>query len=81
MLEGDDIMAWNFYMTEATPFVRDFGLMNGRIAEIPFEGVAKSIFVKKLSAVHNAVMEHAASMAKEETGEKPEVVIEGSENG
>lgn len=74
-------MAWNFYMTEATPFARDFGLMNGRIAEIPFESVAKSIFVQKLSAVHNAVMEHAAREAKEETGEKPDFVVTGAENG
>ncbi len=74
--------AWNFYMRSATPFVRDFGLMDGRIAEMPYEGVAKDIFIEKLSAVHNAVMARAVAEAKEDGDEeKPQIVLEGNENG
>jgi hypothetical protein len=81
-METDDIAAWNFYQREATPFVRKFGLMDARIADVPFDGVARSIFIEKLSAVHGATMERDAREAKDEaSGEKPEVVIEGSENG
>ena len=81
MLEADDIMAWNFYQREATPFVREFGLMDARIADVPFDGVARSIFIEKLSAVHGAMMERDAKAAKDEAGkETPEMVIEGSEN-
>ena len=69
-------------MTNATPFVRDFGLMDGRIAGMPYEGVAREIFIQKLSAVHGAVMEHAAKVANEDAGkEKPDFEVEGSENG
>jgi hypothetical protein len=73
--------AWNFYMSEATPFARDFGLMDSRIAEMPYEGVAKSVFIQKLSAIHSAMMEHAAKSAKDDTEEKPEIMIAGGENG
>jgi len=82
MLEADDVAAWNFYMREATPFVREFGLMDGRIADMPYDGVAKSVFIDKLSAVHGALMERDAKAAKDEAGkETPEVVIAGAENG
>ena len=83
MLEADDIAAWNFYMTTATPYVRDFGLMADCLKDLGIEGVAnKSIFREKQSALHTALMERDAARAKKEGGEeKPEVVIEGSENG
>jgi hypothetical protein len=81
-MEADDMTAWNFYMRTATPFVRDFGLMNGRIADMPYEGVAREIFVEKLSAVHNAIMERVVAAAKEDGDEeKPQIVLEGNENG
>lgn len=82
-MESDDAEAWNFYMTNATLFVRDYGLMDGRIAALTFDGVAnKDIFIQKLSAVHGAMMEHAAKGANEDAGkEKPDFEVEGSENG
>jgi hypothetical protein len=55
--------------------------MDGRIADMPYDGVAKSIFIEKLSAVHDAMMERDARAAREAEGkETPEVVIAGSEN-
>ena len=74
-------MAWNFYQRTAKTFVRDFGLMDGRIADMNYDGVAKSIFIDKLSAVHDAMMERDARAAKEAGEDKPEVFAEGDENG
>lgn len=80
-LEADDVAAWNFYQQEATPFAREFGLMDVRIAELSFDGVARSIFVAKLSAIHNAMTDHAERKAKEAGEDKPEPFAEGDENG
>ena len=79
-LEADDIAAWNFYWQNARAFVREFGLMSSRLDRVGYEGVAEEIFLSKLSDIHDMVKEHAA-IAKENAGEKPEVVIEGAENG
>lgn len=77
------MFVWNFYMRTATPFVKDFGLMNDRIRDVGISGVAnKGIFLEKLSAIHNAVMEWANGEASKEAGrKKPDFVVEGSENG
>lgn len=80
-LEADDAAAWNFYWENARAFVREFGLMEARIAELSYEGVAKSIFLERLSAIHDMVKEKRAQVAREPAEEKPAVTIEGAENG
>lgn len=83
IMEDDDTAAWNFYMQTATPFVKEFGLMNDLVREMGVEGVAnKTIFLGKLSAIHNAVMEWATREAAKDAGkEKPDFMAEGSDNG
>jgi hypothetical protein len=80
-LGADDAVAWNFYWENARAFVREFGLMEMRIAEMSYEGVAKSIFIERLSAIHEMVIGKRAEAAREPAEEKPAVTIEGSENG
>ena len=81
-MEADDAAAWNFYWSNATAFVAEFGLMAGRLAAQGLEGVAEEIFVSKLSAIHVMVADKRERMEKSEAGkEAPEVVIAGDENG
>lgn len=47
----------------ATPFVRDFGLMPERVAECGFDGVAKSIFMARLNVIHESIIEAAQKRA------------------
>ncbi len=76
-LEADDVAAWNFYQRTATAFVRDFGLMDSRIREMKIKGVAREIFLEKLSAIHDAHIERHAGEGGKTKGED----IEGDENG
>ncbi len=81
-LEADDIAAWNFYMTTATPYVRDFGLMADWLKGLGMGGVAKSLFREKQSAIHLELLKRDAARAKKDgEQDKSEVVIEGAENG
>jgi hypothetical protein len=67
----------------ATPFVREFGLMTGMLDRYgPEDGVAKMIFVQKVSAVHDAIAAKISKVAQARR-QKPEniITLEGDENG
>lgn len=80
-LEADDVAAWNFYWQNSRTFVREFGLMSNRLDRVGYEGVAEEIFLSKLSDIHDMKLQHDIDAAKEETGEKPDFVVTGAENG
>lgn len=56
-LEADDMAAWSFYCRNATPFIEKYGLMGSRLAEYGLSGVAKDIFIDRLSTIHEAICE------------------------
>lgn len=73
-LESDDAEAWNFYCHNATAFVEEFGLMPGLIEGLGLCGVAKDIFLARLSRIHSTVLtmrsrevERASSTMKSDT--------------
>jgi hypothetical protein len=80
-LGADDVAAWNFYWRTARSYVRDYGLMPMFIRELGMKGVAKEIFLEKVCAIHDMTIEKRAQVAREGSGEKSEIVMEGSENG
>lgn len=80
-LGADDTAAWNFYWENARAFVREFGLMESRIAKLSYEGVAELIFMDRLCAIHDMVIRKREEAAREPAEERPAMTIEGAENG
>ncbi len=62
-------MAWNFYQENATAFVREFGLMPGRIARAGLGSAANDVFVARLGLIHATVLE-ARARSEAEAAEK-----------
>ena len=81
-MEEDDVMAWNFYGVNATAFTRDFGLMPSLMAEVGYAGPERSLFLSKLSAIHDMVVRKGNEKVKKAgPQEKPGLTLEGGENG
>ena len=56
-LKEDEAMAWNFYNANATAFVREFGLMTERLRRTGLGEAARDVFIGRLSAIHQAVLD------------------------
>lgn len=56
-LGEDEAMAWNFYNANVTAFVREFGLMPERLERTGLEGAARDVFIGRLAAIHQAVLD------------------------
>lgn len=84
-MEDDDVEAWNFYWRNSTPYVQEFGLMEGRMRRLGIRGVAREIFEDKLSAIHNKKLERQVRDMKEEqetqTKRDHAYIMTGDENG
>jgi hypothetical protein len=56
--------------------------MSSRLDDLRIEGVAKDVFIQKLSALHDVATRKASDQAKREgSEEQPAIVLSGSENG
>lgn len=75
-------MTWNYYMTNATTFVKEYGLMPSLMGRSPFKGAAMPIFIAKLSAIHAAIKEKIEQTAAAAAKRDPtDIVLTGGENG
>lgn len=43
-------------MRSAVPFVQEYGLMPVLLSDMGFKGVAKEVFLLRLSAIHDAIL-------------------------
>jgi hypothetical protein len=60
-------MALDWYLSYATPFVKDFNLMVSLIDESGLVGASKKIFLLKLNTIHQTILTLQMRKAKEET--------------
>lgn len=66
VIDGDDLAVWNFYCRNATSFVKDFGLMEGRIRRLRLTAAAAELFNEKLDLIHEKVTEMAIGEARKQ---------------
>jgi len=84
-MEASDVRAWNFYWQNATSYVKEFGLMNERMARLGLMGTEREIFETMLSAIHDKHLEAQVRNMREdqEAGgkRKPgDLALTGDEN-
>jgi hypothetical protein len=65
-----DRFAWAWYATNASLFVQEYGLMPKLIDDLALEGVARDLFIARLSLIHSTIVTIQRREAEKRAREK-----------
>jgi len=55
-IEENDRFTWNFYLSNATEFVKEFGIMPKLLSELNLADNERYLFLRKLSLIHETMI-------------------------